>query len=348
MITLGIETSCDETSCAIIDDSRLLSNKVSSSVHLHSKYGGVVPEIASRCHIEYIDGVLKEALKEAKIRLNDIELIALTCGPGLCGSLLTGISYAKALSFALSKPFIGVNHIIAHMHSNFIKTDAAARGPHYPYIGLVISGGHTNIYKAAALDEYELIGCSQDDAAGEAFDKVAKIMGLGYPGGPVIERRADAFRGKDDIHFPRAYLEKDSFDFSFSGLKTAVLYYYKKHKRSKTLIDKISYAFQEAVFDVVRDKTIAACRKFGIREIAVGGGVACNSRFRETLLSQAREKNIDVFIPDKSLCLDNGAMIACFGEDLFKKGKRSDVLLTAEPNMPACWQERRSSYAGVL
>ena len=224
MLTLGIETSCDETGVSITEGRRVLSNVVSSSVRLHKRYGGVVPEIASRYHVEYMIEVANKAFREADRNLKDVKLIAVTRGPGLVGSLLTGISFAKAVSYALKAPLIGVNHILAHLHSVLLSED----GIDFPFIGMAVSGGHTALFYCEAVDRQVLLGQTQDDAVGEAYDKVAKIMGLGYPGGPAIERMARQSEGKDMIKFPRAYLGKDSLYFCFSGIKTAVLYYDQK------------------------------------------------------------------------------------------------------------------------
>jgi len=336
MLTLGIETSCDETAVAVTDGKKILSNKISSSIHLFSKWGGVIPEMASRYHIEYINQVLKEALEEAGISLKDIKLIAVTQGPGLVGALLIGISFAKSLSFALGIPLIGVNHLIAHLYSNIIQNNA----PSFPFVGLIISGGHTSLFYVRDSDNYSLLGQTQDDAIGESYDKVAKILGLGYPGGPIIEKRA---KKGDSAHikFPCSKLKKDSLDFSFSGIKTAVLYYTRENletieseKQRSTIINNISASFQEAASDMVIEKTIKSCIKKGVSEIVVGGGVSANLRFREKLKIEADKLGLKVFFPPKGLCMDNAAMVAGLGESLYKKGHSSDLSLTAEPNMP--------------
>ncbi|NQT07072.1 MAG: tRNA (adenosine(37)-N6)-threonylcarbamoyltransferase complex transferase subunit TsaD [Candidatus Omnitrophica bacterium] len=316
MITLGIETSCDETAVAITDASMVLSNIVTSSVHLHSAFGGVVPEIASRFHLEYINAVLKESLETASVTLNDIELIAVTQGPGLIGSLLIGASFAKALSFSLSIPIIGVNHIAAHLYAVMIHYEKLD----LPVIGLVVSGGHTSIIEMADIDRYRLLGQTQDDAAGEAFDKVAKILGLGYPGGPVIEKRA---RSGDPsrIRFPRSSLKKGSFDFSFSGIKTSVLYYVRDLAEGlqEDVINAICASFQEAVCDMITQNTLSACRKRRIQKLIVGGGVSANMALRNMLTESAKNWNIEVSFPPKGLSLDNAAMVAGLGEVLYKK-----------------------------
>ncbi|MFH1790542.1 MAG: tRNA (adenosine(37)-N6)-threonylcarbamoyltransferase complex transferase subunit TsaD [Candidatus Omnitrophota bacterium] len=332
MLTLGIETSCDETACAIVDDGRVMASKVSSSVHLHEPYGGVVPEIASRFHLEYINDVTRGALKEAGKRLHDVRLIAVTMGPGLAGSLMTGVSFAKALSLALRVPLVGVNHLIAHIYANFIRTgDKPA--PSFPVIGLVISGGHTSIYLSEGVSKNRLLGSTQDDAVGEAFDKVAKILDLGYPGGPAIEKQAAGFKGKKPVRFPRAYLKKGSLDFSFSGVKTAVLYHARgMRKLTDAAVSEICYAFQEAVFDVICRKSVLACLDNRVMALAVGGGVAANRRLAVKLEEACTENGIKLYIPGLSMCLDNAAMVAALGEELFRNGNESGLDMTACPD----------------
>jgi len=321
MITLGIETSCDETACAIINNGRVLSNVVSSSMHLHKKYGGVIPEIASRCHIEYINAVLKNAIKKANVKLKDIDLVAVTNGPGLAGSLLVGISFAKALGYALNIPVIGIDHLKAHPYANFIK-GAVKGNPGYPFIGLVVSGGHTSIFLCRNVGDFRFLGNTQDDAAGEAFDKVAKIMDLGYPGGPIIEKKAERAGKAGNVNFPRTYLEKGSLDFSFSGVKTAVLYFSKSKDYTHKAIPVVCSSFQEAVFDVIVDKSLEACRKHRINMLLVGGGVASNKRFRKKINEKALHRGVSVFVPKKCYCLDNAAMVGVLGEALYGSGKR--------------------------
>lgn len=332
MLALGIESSCDETSAAVTDGRRVLSNCVTSSVRLHSKFGGVVPEIASRHHVEYINYVLTRALKDAGKALEDIELVAVTRGPGLVGALLIGVSAAKAISYALQVPLIGVNHVIAHLYSIFLDAKNDAK---FPFIGLVVSGGHTSLYYCGGFDAIELLGQTEDDALGEAYDKVAKILGLGFPGGPVIEKTA---RGSRDfgggLRFPKSYLEEGSLDFSFSGVKTAVLYYVRKLKRlNKAVTSDICYAFQDAVLDVVVDKALLACEKKGVKRCVVGGGVSANSCLREKFFGAARESGVSVYFPRLEFCTDNGAMIALVGEELYRRGHRSNLYMTADPNL---------------
>ncbi|MFH1995955.1 MAG: tRNA (adenosine(37)-N6)-threonylcarbamoyltransferase complex transferase subunit TsaD [Candidatus Omnitrophota bacterium] len=331
MLTLGIETSCDETSVAVTSGGNVLSNEVSSSVHLHRQYGGVVPEIASRYHVEYINDVLGKALKDAGKRLEEMRLVAVTRGPGLVGSLLIGIQEAKAISFALNIPIIGVNHVLAHLYSIFLGEKK--RGLKFPFIGLAVSGGHTGIYVCKGVDRFELLGQTRDDAIGEAYDKVAKVLGLGYPGGPVVERRAKLSKKKATF-FPKTYLAKGSLDFSFSGIKTAVLYHARKFKDLDVdTVNDTAYAFQESVLDVVVDKAMLACEKTDIRRIVVGGGVSANRMLREKFSAAARGRGVRAYFPEMRYCTDNAAMIAGFGEALYKKGKRSNILMTPDPNM---------------
>jgi len=318
MITLGIETSCDETSIGVVNNGRMLSNIVASSLEFHKVYGGVVPEIASRHHIECINYVFKKAVSRGRIRLKDIDLIAFTESPGLVGSLLAGISFAKALAWALGKPLVSVNHLHAHLLANFLEK--RKKKLTFPFIGLVISGGHTSILLCEGCEKFKSLGNTTDDAVGEAFDKVAKILKLPYPGGPVIEKRARRFNGKGVINFPKASLQKNSFDFSFSGIKTAVLYYVRNRHITKKEINRIAYSFQENVFGIIVKKTIDACLKSGLKEIAVGGGVASNRRFCEILRNNAKHYNLDIFIPRREYCLDNGAMVAAIGEQMGKRG----------------------------
>lgn len=337
MLTLGIETSCDETSVAVTDGNDVLSNVVTSSVHLHKKYGGVVPEIASRYHVEFIAPVLSAALKGSEKRLEQMELIAVTNGPGLVGALLTGISMAKALSYSLDVPVLGVNHILAHLYSSFLNEDEK---PEFPFVGLVVSGGHTALFHCEGIGRQKLLGQTQDDAVGEAYDKVAKLLGLGYPGGPAIEKTARRANGAEKINFPKSYLGRDSLDFSFSGIKTAVLYYVRKaesaakgRKLNDGLIADICYAFQESVIDVLVEKTVAAANKTGSKSIVVGGGVAANGRLREKLGAAAKFSSMNLYFPELKYCLDNAAMVGVLGEALYRKGRRSDLYLSAEPNL---------------
>ena len=343
MLTLGIETSCDETSASVTSGARVLSNIVSSSVHLHKKYGGVVPEIASRFHVEYIIEVLRKALEDSGKSLKDIKLVAVTNGPGLVGALLSGISLAKSISYSLEKPLIGVNHILAHLYSSFLNEDDR---PEFPFIGLVVSGGHTALFHCENIGRQKLLGTTQDDAVGEAYDKVAKILGLGYPGGPVVDRLAKRAKGGTKINFPKSYLGKDSLDFSFSGIKTAVLYYVRRvqeHKNvgarehraelSDTQINDICYYFQEAALDALVEKVIRAAEITRCTRVVIGGGVAANSRLREKMKDLESFSSMKIHFPELKYCMDNAAMIGYLGEALYKKGMRSDLYLSAEPNL---------------
>jgi len=327
MVTMGIETSCDETAAAVMDDGRVLSSRVSSSVHLHARYGGVVPEIASRYHVEYIFSVCKEALEDAKKRVKDIDLIAVTDSPGLPGSLLVGTAFAKAVSFAGNIPIIGVNHVFGHILSCFLDgkdTDMQT----FPFVGAVISGGHTSLYHCKSLEDFALIGRTKDDAAGEAFDKVAKILGLGYPGGPIVEKRAEAFDGDDIIPFPRALLKSsaDHLDFSFSGLKTAVMYYWRASSKTEKEKNKICFSFQEAVVDVVEKKISRALKHTGVKRLAVGGGVVNNGVLRKRLRALSEKNKIELYLPKKKYCGDNAAMIAFAGEKYYKLAGKKTLL----------------------
>ncbi|MFA6610523.1 MAG: tRNA (adenosine(37)-N6)-threonylcarbamoyltransferase complex transferase subunit TsaD [Candidatus Omnitrophota bacterium] len=331
MLTLGIETSCDETSVSVTDGKNVLSNIVTSSVHLHKKYGGVVPEIASRYHVEYIIEVLSGALKGSGKRLDDMKLVSVTNGPGLVGALLSGISLAKSISYSMKLPIIGVNHILAHLYSSFLNEKDK---PRFPFVGLVVSGGHTALFYCEDVDKYRLLGQTQDDAVGEAFDKVAKLLGLGYPGGPIIEKTARGAKRLNMINFPKSYLGKDSLDFSFSGIKTAVLYYSQKIKHlDKDTIADICYAFQEAALDVLVEKAILAANITGASRIVVGGGVAANNRLREKMAASCEFSSMNLHFPELKYCLDNAAMVGTLGEELYKRGYRSDLYLSAEPNL---------------
>ncbi len=359
MLVLGIDTSCDETAVSVVKNGKkVLSNVVFSSLKLHKKFGGVVPEIACRTHVEAVTYAIKRALTEAKAEFRDIDLIAVTFGPGLVGSLLVGISIAKSFSFAGNIPLIGINHLEAHLEGAFINRIR----PNSPFVGLVVSGGHTCLVYNNG--NYELLGRTRDDAAGEAFDKVAKILGLTYPGGPVIERLAED-GDPEKIRFPRSFLGRDSLDFSFSGVKTAVLYYvrdnlerqasgvmcqasgkskqdFKRLKRTTqsarrtTHIADIAASFQEAVVDMLVTKTLLACKIKRVDKVVVGGGVAANSRLRKRLIGDAAELNIKVYYPSGQFCTDNAAMVAVLGYRRYKRYKKreiSDLSLTAVPNL---------------
>ncbi len=333
MLTLGVETSCDETAVALVEDGEVLSSEVSSSVHLHSPYGGVVPEIASRFHVEYIYPVMRKALEDAGRTVGDVDLVAVTQGPGLPGSLLVGIAFAKAVSFADETPVIGVDHLHAHIFSCFQREGKEnVIGSMFPFVGVVISGGHTSIYLCRGISDLTVIGSTRDDAVGEAFDKVAKILGLGYPGGPVVEKRAAAHTGKDEIGFPRTLLGEEDLDFSFSGIKTSVLYYWQRSAKTESDKSSICFSFQEAVMDVLVEKITRAVRTTGARRLAVGGGVVNNKSLRERIKRLCDEEEVELFLPDGDLCTDNAAMVAGLGEVLFAEGARSsDLFLNARP-----------------
>jgi len=310
MNILGIETSCDETAAAVVKDgTSIMASVVSSQIEVHHRYGGVVPELASRKHIEAIVPVIDEALHTADLPLEAIDAIAATQGPGLVGALLVGFSFAKSIAYALGIPWVGVNHLEGHINSVFLEDDP----PSFPFVALLASGGHTSIYHVSDHITLELMGQTRDDAAGEAFDKVAKMLGLGYPGGGVIDRVAkqgDPAR----IKFPRSYLDKASFDFSFSGIKTAVNRYAADHREQiKDHIADIAAGFQEAVMDVLTHKIIRAAEEKGCNRIALVGGVAANSRLRDKLRRDAGARGMNVYIPSIDLCGDNAAMIAATG-----------------------------------
>ncbi len=323
MIILGVESSCDETAAALIKDGKtVLSTVISSQVDIHHKYGGVVPELASRKHVEAISGVVHNALLEAGLRYDDIDGVAATQGPGLIGALIVGFSYAKAFSYAGKLPFIGVNHLEGHINSVFLDRK---ENPSFPFVALMVSGGHTNIYHVKSHTDYELLGQTRDDAAGEAYDKVSKMLGLGYPGGVVIDRLA--LKGDPaKIKFPRSYLDKKAFDFSFSGLKTSVRREIEKHgKDLSDHIPDIAAGFQESVVDVLSFKLLQAARVKNVKDIALVGGVAANSRLRERLAHDAKNQKLNVYIPDMDYCGDNAAMIAAIGYHYLKKGVTTDL-----------------------
>ena len=329
MLVLGIESSCDETAAAVINNGEICSNVIASQITVHSLYGGVVPEIASRKHIEAIYIVLKQALNDAKVTLQEIEGIAVTRGPGLVGSLLIGLSTAKALAYALDIPFVGVNHIEGHIAAAFLSEKA----PSFPLIALVVSGGHTNIYLVNGYHNFQLLGQTRDDAAGEAFDKGANLLNLGYPGGVVIDKIAKSGNPRK-VAFPRAM--KNSNDFSFSGLKTSLLTMLKKLGQSVSAeeLPDIAASYQEAIVDALMEKTIKAAEDNGVSRIVVCGGVAANSRLREKFAKATTIRNIELFIPPVVLCTDNAAMIAAIGEIMLKNGRRDSLDLNAVSRWP--------------
>ena len=330
IITLAVESSCDETAVAVLKNGReILSNVINTQIELHKKFGGVVPEVASRKHIENIDVVLEEALTEANITLNDIDHIAVTYGPGLAGALLVGLYHAKALAFTLNKPLVGVNHIEGHVSANYIEHKDLKP----PFITLIVSGGHTHLVEVKDYGEYEILGRTRDDASGEAFDKIARAMGLGYPGGPIIDRLAKQ-GNKNAIDFPRAFLD-DGYDFSFSGLKSSALNYLnaKKMKNEEIVVEDVCASFQEAAVEVLSKKAIKAAKEKGYATIALAGGVASNSALREKITELGKKNNIDIKYPPLILCTDNAAMIGCAGYYNFINGRIHDMSLNAVPNL---------------
>lgn len=327
-LILGIESSCDETAAAVVKNGReVLSNIINSQIAIHKKYGGVVPEIASRRHIEVIDDVVDEALKTAGVSLSDIDGIAVTYGPGLVGALLVGVSHAKALAFAANKPLVAVHHIKGHIMANFIAHPELEP----PFVCLVASGGHSHIVEVRSYTEFEILGRTRDDAAGEAFDKIARVLGLGYPGGPLIDKLAK--EGMPTVDFPRVRMDKDSLDFSFSGVKTAVMNYLHRLEQNGKEYNKadIACSFQEAVTDVLCSHTIEGARMQGSRIITLAGGVASNSRLREKMTKMASAENISVLYPPPVYCTDNAAMIACAGYYGYLEGNFADMTLNAVP-----------------
>ena len=335
MLVLGLETSCDETAAAVLKDGDiLLSNVINDQIGIHLKYGGIVPELAGRSHIDRVHRVIEEAVKEAGAQLRDLDLIAVTMGPGLIGSLLVGLNTAKGLSYGLNTPMIGVNHLEGHLLAIFLQKKIQ-----FPFVALIVSGGHTDLYRASDFGQYKLLGRTRDDAAGESFDKVGKMLGLPYPGGPAIERLARKGNGKAH-KFPRAYLEKGSLDFSFSGLKTSVRTFLQQREQGNriTLTDEdISAGFQDAVIDVLVDKLISACKKEKISRIVVTGGVAANGALREAVRNAAQSHGFEASFPDRIFCTDNAAMIACAGYHKFVRQKSLSAdfkALDAKANLP--------------
>ncbi|NLM59093.1 MAG: tRNA (adenosine(37)-N6)-threonylcarbamoyltransferase complex transferase subunit TsaD [Clostridium sp.] len=331
IIILGIESSCDETSAAVVKNGRqVLSNVISSQVSLHQKYGGVVPEIASRKHVELIMPVIHQGLEEAGITFDQIDAIGVTYGPGLVGALLVGLSAAKALAFALDKPLVGVHHIEGHIAANYIEHSQLEP----PFVCLVASGGHSHIVYVEDYDRFEIMGKTRDDAAGEAFDKVARAVGLGYPGGPLIDKAAKTGNSKA-IAFPRVVFKDGSLDFSFSGLKTAVLNYLNtmEQKGEKYSVEDVCASFQAAVVDVLTDNLIAAAQIKETNKVALAGGVAANSLLRSELLNKAKSHGFEFYYPKPVLCTDNAAMIAAAAYYEFIKGKTSDLYLNAVPGL---------------
>ncbi len=331
-LILGIESSCDETAASVVKNGReILSSVINTQIDFHKKYGGVVPEIASRKHIENIDYVIDEALSEANVTFSDVDAIVVTYGPGLVGALLVGVSSAKALAFALNKPLVAVNHIRGHICANFV----AHKDLQPPFVCLVASGGHSHIVNVKGYTEFEILGRTRDDAAGEAFDKTARVLGLGYPGGPLVDELAK--RGNSEaISFPRVKMEDNSLDFSFSGVKTAVINYIHKAEQSGETINKadVAASFQAAVTDVLCEHTIEGALSVGAKTVALAGGVAANTALRAKMTEMCGKHGISVIYPPPVLCTDNAAMIASCGYFEFEKGNFADLSLNAVPNLP--------------
>ncbi len=331
ILILAVESSCDETAAAVVKNGREgLSNIISSQIELHTLYGGVVPEIASRKHIEKINQVIEEALREAKVTLEEITAIAVTYGPGLVGALLVGVSAAKALSFATGKPLIGVHHIEGHISANYIENKSLEP----PFVCLVVSGGHTHLVVVRDYGEYEILGCTRDDAAGEAFDKVARAIGLGYPGGPKIDKISRE-GNPDAVKFPRAKVDGSSYDFSFSGLKSAVLNYLNtcEMKGIEIHTADVAASFQKAVVDVLVEHSLNAVREYRFKKFAIAGGVASNSALRAAFENECAKRKIEFYYPSPVLCTDNAAMIGAAGYYEYLKGTRSGYDLNAVPNL---------------
>jgi N6-L-threonylcarbamoyladenine synthase len=328
-IILGIETSCDETAVAIVKNGKnIISNVVSSQIESHKRFGGVVPEIASRHHVEQMTLVLEQALDEGKMTWNEIDAIAVTEGPGLVGALLVGVNSAKALAFAKQKPLVGVHHIAGHIYANRLEQEFE-----FPLLALIVSGGHTELVIMKDHGQYEVIGETRDDAAGEAYDKVARMLGLPYPGGPHIDRLAH--EGKETIDFPRAWLEEGSYDFSFSGLKSAVINkIHNAKQRGETLKDEdIAASFQASVVEVLTKKTLRAAKEYNVKQVIVAGGVAANKGLRTSLTTAFSGSDIPLYVPPLSLCTDNAAMIAAAGTVNYWNGKRSGLDLNANASL---------------
>lgn len=331
-LTLSIESSCDETAAAVLANGReLLSNVISTQIETHTLYGGVVPEIASRQHLININSVIAKALEDAGVEISDIDLIAVTYGPGLIGALVIGVAAAKALALANDIPLVGVNHMHGHISSNYISYPELEP----PFVSLVISGGHTNLINVKDYTDFEVIGSTRDDAVGEAYDKVARVIGLGYPGGPKIDNIAKVGNA-EAIHFKRVYLDKDSLDFSFSGIKTAVLNYVNTERQANRELDisNIAAGFQEAIVDVLVDKSMQAVRQYGNGRLVLAGGVAANSRIREAITRRCEKEGIKLYLPEKKLCTDNAAMIGCAGYYKYLKCGADSLHLDATANLP--------------
>ncbi len=331
-ITMGFESSCDETSVAVLANGReVWSNVISSQIDIFKQYGGVVPEIASRHHLENINRVVDQAMEEADVTWDDIDLIGVTKGPGLVGALLMGVATAKAIAFAHDIPIVGVHHILGHISANFIEYPELEP----PFMGLVTSGGHTNIIQLEDYNHCCVLGATRDDAVGEAYDKIARVLGLGYPGGPKMDKLAKE-GNPNAIAFKRVYLEKDSYDFSFSGLKTAVLNYLNSEKQAGREVNKadVAASFQQAVMDVIVDKTISAVKNSGNKKLVLAGGVASNSKLRAMLEDACNENGIKLYRPSPVLCTDNAAMIGCSAYYQYQQMGADSMDMDAYPSLP--------------
>ena len=331
MITLGIETSCDETAIAVLEDGfRIRSNLIARQEHLHERFGGVVPEVAARAHVEALNPLLADALERSGCDFDDLDGVAVTIGPGLVGALLVGMAAAKSLALATGAPLIGVNHLEGHYWANFLEHGA----PDPPFVTLIVSGGHTMLVHVPELFRHVVLGQTLDDAAGEAFDKVARLLGLGFPGGPALDAAA---RTGDPhaVRFPRAMEGSGDLDFSLSGLKTAVLRHVRAQQAAGRAIDvaDLAASFQEAIVDVQVSKTIAAAERTGVRTVLLGGGVVANTRLRERLKAEGAANGLRVLYPPLELCTDNAAMIACVGAARLARGERTSLDIPADPNL---------------
>lgn len=332
ILCLAIESSCDETSVALVLNGReVLSNVIASQIDVHKAFGGVVPEIASRHHLNNINNAVSQALKEADCTLDEIDFIGVTYGPGLVGALLIGLATAKAFSLALGKPLVGVHHIQGHISANFIEHKELKP----PFMALVISGGHTNIVEVDDYNSCRVLGGTRDDAAGEAYDKVARVLGLGYPGGPLIDKIAKE-GNPEAVAFKRVFLEKDSLDFSFSGIKTGVLNYINNEKQAghEINVPDVAASFQQAVLDVIVAKAVSAACDMGKDKLVLAGGVAANSKLRQMLDEKCKEKGIELYYPSPILCTDNAAMIGCAAYYKYMAGEIDDLNLDAQANLP--------------
>ena len=332
MITLGIETSCDETAVAIVEDGfSLRANLIARQEHLHERFGGVVPEVAARAHVEALNPLLARALEDTGLDVSDLDGVAVTVGPGLVGALLVGMAAAKAIGLAAGLPLVGVNHLEAHYWANFLEHGE----PEPPYVALIVSGGHTMLVHVPRLFRHAILGQTLDDAAGEAFDKVARLLGLGFPGGPALDAAART-GDPQAIRFPRAMADSGDLDFSMSGLKTAVLRYVKVERAAGRPIDvsDLAASFQEAIVDVQVTKTLQAARDTGVERVLLGGGVVANTRLRERLVAEGARAGVEVLVPPLSLCTDNAAMVACLGAARLQRGERAGLDIPADPNLP--------------